>query len=695
MNLSTRTIFSIGGLVVAAAAIGAVIFLLTGVTDIFWATMIGIPLVVVGGIALYVRGLITRNKTTEQQYVRKVGRDVAEEFQAELRVLNDLRDDYPGWAPSIDARVDSLVADFSTQGVEFHPEAGSFELTDAVDGADVQEFERLGTEIDSFHDELTEQFREFARTELEDIEEHLSRLEDVGLIRSKPTVTVPAATDPIPPFRDALDDVREQAAEDVEAAIEALREMTRGDTRPEDIEAIEANLKKATEAAARHDYFAAADSVLEARDQLRDQFSGSFEVERERLSALLDAVLESDVERYVDAEYIDDVTEIKHEVDSLDSALALAELTKKRARLRRTCVSMLRSMERDLEDATRTLRSADLPAGYYSEPSVVDERLADPLSDFDDLERFTAEWADGAARLTDALETASTKASVVEAYDDFAEEIDQQLQQSGEVTAADLPIRHGEQFLGLYNRRNPSVEFDPARGVLRRGDVKQYDVSVDLRYERGGEPRQATVELDGGMYDESATVETRVAETVEFADVPSGTYTLRADPGAEAFGTIEHELTVDGDTTETVEFIERSLRERLCSEFDQDMEEHLPAIDSQVASAYEEQGFVSTEMDLPVRSTYAPCLLALWGERNGYDVAEFDDDVIVYDRTQIERELENTVRYNIDAGEELRFDEARKNFLSVPVPDGTIRDMIAGLQTDKNVTTTATAIKIE
>ena len=695
MNSSTRTIFGIGGLVVAAAAIGAVTFLLTGITEIVWATMIGIPLVVVAGIGLYVRGAITQSKTSEQQYVRKVGRDVAEEFQAELRLLNDLRDAYPGWSPSVDARVDSLVADFENQGAAFQAESGSFELTGAVDSADVQEFERLGTEVESFHDEFTELFRGFVRTEVGDIEEHLGRLDEVDLARSKPSVTIPAATDPVAPYRDALDDAREQADEGIESAIETVREMTRGDNRPDDIDVIESELKNASEAADTHDYYEAVDSVLEARDRLRDQFSGSFEVEREQLSTLLDAVLNSEVDQHVAAEHIDDVTEMKRDVDSLDSALELAELTRKRSQLRRTCVSVLRSMERDLEDAVRTLNSTDLPDGYYSEPPIVDERAADRISDIDDLERFTAEWADAAARLGDALGTASTKASVVEAYDDFAEQIDRKLQQSGEVSAADLPVRHAEQFLGLYNRRDPSVEFDPDRGVLRHGDVEQYDVRVDLRYECGGEPRRPTVELDGGAYSESKTVETRVAETVEFVDVPFGTYTLRADPGAETFGPIEREVAVEGDSTETIEFAERPLSERLCSEFDQDMEEHLPAIDSKVSSAFEEQGFVSTEMDLPVRSAYAPCLIALWGERNGYDLAKSEAGVIVYDRLQIERELENTVRYNIDAGEELRFEEARKNFLSVPLPDGTIRDMVAELGTDEDVTTTATAIKIE
>jgi hypothetical protein len=695
MSSSNRTLLGIAGIIVVAAAIGAVVFVLTGTTEVVWVTMIGIPVVIVVGIGLYVRGLITRSKTSEQQYVRKRGRSVAETFQDYLRTLADLRETYPRWAPNVDARVDSLVADFQNQGVKFEPESGSFELTGGVDNADVQEFERLETEIGSFQKEFEELFREFVEAEINEIEEQTARLDDVGLIRSTPSVSPPPATDPIPAYRDALDEAREVADESVSGAIETIRDMMRGDMRPDDIDAIEAELGTASNAADRHDYYAATDSILEARDRLRDQFAGSFEIERERLSDLLDAVLRSNVDEHVEADRIDEVNQMRDEVDALDSALELAELTRKQTQLRQTCVTMIRTMESDLDSAVRTLRVAELPHGYYAEPSVVEESLADTVGDIDDLERFTAEWADAAARLTDALDTAQTKASVVGAYDDLADRIDTRLRDIGEVTADDLPVRHADQFLGLYNRKNPSVEFDPAQGVLRRGEVERYDLTTDIQYERGGEPRQATVELDGGSYSETKTVETRVATSVEFTEVPSGMYTLSADPGADAFAAIEREITVDEDMTETVEFTERTLRERLCSEFDQDLEEHVPAIDSQVSSTFEEQGYFSTEMDLPVRDSYIPCLIAIWSERNGYDLVESDGVVIAYDRSQIERELENTVRYNIEAGNELQFEEARKNFLSVPVPDATIRTMVAELQMDEDVTTTAAAIKIE
>lgn len=692
MSTSTRTRLGIGGIIVLVATVGAGLFVFTGSTEIVWATLVGIPVVVVAAIGLYVRGLLTRTKTSEQQFVKKRAGSVAESFQSTLRTLNELRDVYPRWSPSVDAQVDSIVADFGTQGVEFDRASGSFEVTNSVSDADVQEFDRLETEVRSFEAEMEAAFGTFVRSETAEIETAFERLEAVDLVESVPSTSVPD-TDEIPQLRDALDAVRLQTDEAAANAIETIREMSRGETRPDDVEFVESELDAAQTAADRNDYEQTVESILEARDRLRDQFSGSFEAERDELTTLLSAVLDSDAEQYADADHFSTVREMKQTVDGLDSALELSELTRLRTTLRDICVSMIRSMEQDLDESARSLRTADLPDGYYSEPDVTGERLAGEMEEIDEMDRFTAEFADAAARLTDALERTTTKASVVEAYDDFAEQIDAELQQSGEVSGDDLPVRHAEQFLGLYNRRNPAVEFDPVSGVLRRGDVEEYDITVELEYERGGEPRQATVELDGGNVSETETVETRVAGSVTFDEIPFGTYTLSAEPGVDEFGSVTEELTVDADLTTTVEFNERSLRERLCSGFDQDMSDHLSAVDSQVRSTFEEQGYISTEMELPVRETYAPCLIALWGEQNGYELTEFEDDVVVYDQSEIRREIENIVQYNLSAGEELRFDEARANFLSVPVPNHVIRDVISQLETGSDVTTSAVSIQ--
>ncbi|MFB6070070.1 MAG: hypothetical protein ABEJ76_03525 [Halanaeroarchaeum sp.] len=694
MNSNLKTILGVGGLIVVAAAVGAGLFLFTGFQEGIWFTVAGIPIVVVAGVAMYVRGVISRGSTSEQQYVRKRGRGVAEDFQTHLRDLRDLENTYPRWSPTVDAQVESIADDFGRQGVDFDLETGSFEMRGAVEDADVQEFERLESEIDAFRSEYVDEFVDFVETEFDWMREGRNRLNDAGVVSDDGRVVAPS-DGTVAGYRDSLEAARSDTDEVLTDAMDQVREMSRGETRPGDVDSIEAELDQAADAMEANDYRRAVEAILEARDQLRDQLSGSFSEERDALSDLVETVRASDVDRHVDAEYVEDVEEVGRAIDSLDSGLDLAELTRHRSTLRRTCIDMIASMEGDLDDAAATLRDADLPPGYYSEPGIAGETFIDELGDIDDLDAFTDRWETVADELVDALDTAKTKAAVVEAYDDVADTIETKLQSTGTVTGDDLPVRHGDQFLGLYYRRNDGVEFDPETATLRRGSVATHDVTIELAYARGGDARRATVDLEGGGYAETAVAETHVATTVTFEDVPEGTYTLRADPGDESFAGIEREITVDADQTRSVEFAERSLRDRVCAETDADMDAHLSEIGQRLASRFESEGYLSTAMDLPVRDEHAPCLVATWAEENGHAAAAADGDVVAYDRQDVAREIENVVRYNLEEGDSLSFDGVRSRFLSVPVPDAVLRDVVAGLETDRDVRTTDSTITVE
>lgn len=694
MNANLKSALVIGALVVVSSAIGAGVFVSTSSDVAVWVVLGGVPLFIVGGIALYVRGVVAGSGTSERQYVRKRARTVAQDFQETVRELNDLRERYPDWEFTADAQLESIAGDFRAEGVEFDLRSGAFDLNDVGD-ADVQAFEALSAEIDRLEGDAEAEFRSFATAELDRLEDALDRLEDVDLASRDAALERPAEDAAVPACRDDLEAGRSAAAEAIDAAIETVREMGRGGRRPDDVDAIERELEAAADAADRHEYGAAVESVLEARDRLRDQFSGSFDAEREAVLTLVEAVEETGVATHVDAKYLETVDEVEAAVTGMESALDLSEVSRRRADLRRACLDMVAAMERDLEADVETLRRAELPPGYYAEPELLDDDLVGDLEAIDDFDRFTDRWRDVAGRLADAVDTAGTKAAVVDAYDDIADSIEAELEASGEVRADDLPVRNASEFLGLYYRRNDAVEFDPAVPVLRRGDVETHDLTVDVAYERGGEKRTATLSLSGAGYEETATVETRVAGTASFADVPAGEHTLEAEPGDDAFGTIERSVRVDGDATVEVEFTEQSLRERVCSDTDADMSEHLSELRPRLEELFEDEGHVSTAMDLPVRSSHAPCLLAVWAENDGYDATETDDgEVVVFERERLERELTNVVRYNLEPGERLTFDELERNFLTAPVPRSVIRAVIADVGEEHSVTTSGDAIEL-
>ena len=695
MNSDRWTALGIGALVVLAAAIGAGIFVWSGSQAATWFVLIGIPVFVVTGIALYVRGVITRSGTSEQQFVRTRARSTAEEFQALLRRRQELQTAYPDWDPGIDAQVESAVGDFETQGVTVDRETGAFDLGKGVKSAELQEFERLSNEIERLDDELESSFREFVTGDLSRCERVFDRLEDVDLAEPDESFSTPGPNASIAECRDVIDGAREATTETIENAIEAVREMRRGQHRADGAGAIESDVADAEAALDRTEFETAVESVLEARDRLRDELSGSFNEELEVIRDLVDAVDRAEVDAHVKASSIDEVDRINAAVSDLDSALDLSEASHHRSDLRMVCLDMVRTMERRLADHAETLRAADLPPGYYTEPAAVDERYSAEIEDIDNLEAFIERWEAAATDLRDAVETVSTKAAVVDAYDDVSETIDTALAERGEVVGDDLPMRHADQFLGLYYRRNDGLEFDPSVPALRRGDVETHDVTLEVAYEHGSErPRTATIELDGGGYSETITVETRVAGTAAFEEVPTGTHELSADPGDDAFGTIEREVRVDGDASVSVEFLERGLREQLCADVDVDMTEVLPDMRSRLESAFTEEGYVSTEMGLPVQDTHAACLLAIWSDEAGNGICRKDGEVVVYDDDQIERELTNVLRYNVEPGDKMSFVELRQNFFSAPVPDPVIRDTIADASSEHSVTVTDTGLEI-
>ncbi|ELY65898.1 hypothetical protein [Natrinema versiforme] len=696
MKSNAKSALGIGGLVVLAAAIGAGVFVLNGSEIAVWFVIGGIPLIIVGGIALYVRGVVSRSGTSEQQYVEKRARAVAQDFQETVRERNDLHTAYPGWEFTADAQFESIAGDLRAEGVAFDLESGAFDLTKSVKNADVQSFEEIAAEIDRVEEDVETEFRSFATDELSRIEDALDRLEEVDLVGREAAIDEPAPDAAVPACRDSVDAARATATETIETAIETVREMGRGDQRPADSDAIERDLEAAADAVGRNEFGAAVESVLEARDRLRDQFSGSFDAERDAVLTLVDAVEDAGVAAHVDAEYIDAIDEVESAVTGMDSALDLSEVSRRRADLRRTCVDVVAALERTLAEEVEPLRDADLPPGYYAEPAIAGETFVDELEGIDDFERFTERWREVAESLADAVGTASTKAAVVGAYDDVAETIEAELEASGEVTDDDLPVRNADEFLGLYYRRNEGVELDPDVPVLRPGDVETHDLSVDVAYERGGTKRTATLSLSGSGYDETATVETRVAGSTTFADVPAGSYALEAEPGDDAFAPIEREVRVDGGTTIEIEFSEQSLRERVCADTDTDMGEHLSELRPRLEELFEDEGHVSTAMELPVRSAHAPCLLAVWAETDGYDATETGDgEIVVFERDQLERELTNVVRYNLEPGERLSFDDLERNFLTAPVPRSVIRDVIADLSEEHSVTTSGDAIELK
>ena len=283
--------------------------------------------------------------------------------------------------------------------------------------------------------------------------------------------------------------------------------------------------------------------------------------------------------------------------------------------------------------------------------------------------------------LTEGLDELRPKADVVSGYDQIRDQIERELRSSGRVDADDLPVRqHQEQFLGLYYREHPdAVSFDIEEPCLTvSGDTEDYEVTVTVQFPRGGPDRDVAVGVENDSVEATQTVSTPLVGTATFPEIPFGEYTVRARPAPENFGTAERTVQVDADTDVTLDLPEITLRDQCCDGIEAEAEQYLDELAGTFDDRFREEGYLTTAMDYRVDETYVPCLLVLWGERAGHHVAERPDGtVLVYDRETLQKEVENVVAYNIEAGESMAFATLREKFLSAPVPDEVLVDIAA------------------
>jgi len=696
MKDRTRTVLGIGVLTLLIAAVGAGVFVFVSTKLGVYVVVGGVPLVLVGSAAAYVRGTVGGDGNTGQ-YVEQRTKQVGESLRDVWRSLDAIETEYPRFAVgTLRSRAESLAADYEAQGGSFDRDSGSFSVGSDAANAELQELERIDGELTTLAADRDDELYEFVTTQLASVESSLAALADAGLTGEPPGYEepptpaegAPGGVDYRDVVGDALFDYREDADAFVGDAIERVREIRRSATGPIDEQAVESRLDAAADARQSGEYATAVDDVLEARSELESELSGSFDAEREALLSLAGVVLESDADRFVSVDPFDTVETVERELEALDSALDVEALTRHRESVRAATREIVEALDAELDDAVRSLEAEDLPAGYYTRPAVADE---DPVGTFrstEDIAALEREWRAVVEPLVDAVDAMETKATVVDAYPDVAETIDEQLRASGTVTAADLPVRHAEQFFGLYFRRNPDVEFDPDAPSLSRGAVESYAVDVAVSYDEGSEDkRTAVVELSNGRgFEARDVVETHLVGSTTFEDVPFGEHTLAVEPREDEYVPVERSIQVDEDVDVTVDVVQQSLYDQLVGDEEATIRSQVEEFGPRLTERFADQGYLSTDMEFPITDEYVPGLLAAWADAEGYAIARADGVVYVYDGEQLSQEIMNVIKYNIDADETLPYERLRSNFLSTPVPD----EVIAELATDTGLAVTAT-----
>jgi len=694
MKENKRTAAIIGGLLLVATVIGIGVYVLSGSQGVSWFILIGIPVIVVAGIGLYVKGVTSQTGTTTKEFTQSTGQSTAEEFQEFLREYHSYKNQYQKFNPQIASKIESISGEFRNEGIEFNIESGSYELND-VDQASIQTFDKISNQISQAQNDLVSNFNEFAHAEIDQIEESLAHLSDKELLRTAPSFYFETGLS-LSEASSELDEAREQASSSIADAIESVREMGRGDTRASDIHEIDQNLNQAQSAASANQYQAAVNATLEAQDALRQQLSGSFESQHDEVDRLVSNFHDVDINSYVDADTVSELEQSEATLTDLTDALDLAELTRVRSDIRRSCTDMVAQMYNSVVNHTETLSNADIPETYYTRPAIVDENPIQRLKNIDQLDEYASVWKSTAKTLKDANDILGTKAAVVDAYPDVVDTIEEALQKEGQVTHEDLPMKNTAEFLKLYALNNETVEYDSDSGVLHQGEVETYTVAVHVSCEgAGSSPQRIKVEFEERGHSATTQINGEETQEVIFDEIPEGEHTLQVIPDNGEYQHTSRIIVVDDDEAiYNIELQEQQLIDKVCEGVDIDVEEVLADIETRIESRFEDEGYVSSEMEFPISSKYMTCVLATWCKQQDYQICENEGAIIGYNQEKIEKEIEKVAKYNLKSGETLSYNEIRSKFISPPLPNVVIKEIIEEIETDKELSTTESKIEV-
>lgn len=696
MKRETKAAVAMFAVVVAGGAVSAAVFVFVGSQMAVYATVGIVPVLALAGL-LWVRGTVKRTGTSQSEITKRRAREVGERFAEAWAHHERMHQAFPDLVPADPRGGEKIVADLDEQGVEFDRESASISLS-RLSSRDIESLNRIEDAIADFEDDRDRAFAENVREEVRSLNRAVADLSDVTSVQ---TPLDPGDVADPPPDRDGewwesvADDVRthrEAVAETVGDAVEAVR-STVASSSDVDGEAVERALTEAEDALDRGEFETAVEHVHAARDELRTAGGDSFRSARRDLLTLVEAARQVDVDTYLDFDFGDRLDEREREIEALEDATDMAALAEERTALRDLCTDVVAGLESELDRLLDVLDGADLPEGYYWRPEVADEDPASDLQATDSVPAFTEAFERTVDDLADALDRTSTKADVAQGYDEMSERIESVLRSSGRVTPADLPVkRHEDQFMGLYAREHDGVTYDPDEPVLTADSTETYTVEVRAKFESGGSERDVTVGLDGDGRADSETVTTPLTAKAVFEDVPYGEYTVRAEPAPEDSATAEETVQVDEDTEVRLEMADVSLRERVCADVGPELDQFVADLGPKLSDRFEADGYLDTGMSYSIDDEYVPCLLVTWASREGHDVVETDDGILVYDDDLLTGELENVVRYNLDAGEEMSFERLRVDFLSVPAPDAAIRELVAESAADESVSLTENAL---
>ena len=663
-------------LILLSGAVSAAIFISEGAQMAVYAQVAVIPLLLLGGY-VWVNRTVQSAGSSRTEFERRKARLLGEQLSDVWQTAQQINRAYPRCLTATEwESLERIVTEAESAGIAFDGEAGTFEMTKNL--GSLEEFNRLEGELERAETDLYEGFRHNSQQDLTAVTNSLKRLSPVVPDSEPPQRTLSSDNQHWQDVADVLDDHYEAATQYIYDVCEQIQQVQQGADGPAN-PAVEQQLSSARQAADAREFEQAATAVLDARDLIARETSGAFHDRRDALEELIAIASGVSIPPGIASEYEQRLDEYARELETLDDAMGINDIHELEQDVRELLCGVVSDLQSRRDELVETLGTHDIPEGWYDPPDNATTSYLSQLTTTPNIDSFTDEWETAVEELVAVIDELEPKSTVVSGYDRIEPQITETLKKEGVVTGEDLPVGElEEQFLILYYRNHMNrVEYDPGGPQLVSSTgTESYTVSVIVEFDVGGDERELTIRLTGATHTAEETAVTPFATTVSFDEVPYGEYTLEVIPDSQEFGPVTREITVDDDLEIDIELTQRTLREQLCEGLDIDIEHTLSEFSSRLEEQFEAEQYLHSDMSVPIADEYVPCLLVSWAEENGYTVGRDGDDITVFERERVQKELENVIRYNLEDDETKSFAALRNNFLSAPISDTMLTELV-------------------
>ena len=387
------------------------------------------------------------------------------------------------------------------------------------------------------------------------------------------------------------------------------------------------------------------------------------------------------------------IVEIKEKVVQYTSPLMLPLLMELNENLLNTSREVVENVYEEIRERGEEIAAFD-PPEYFWNPEMIPEDEFQHLCSERDISRFALMFGSVYKSFKSRADYDSLKIRILKSFSKTVEQrIRKKVEEKGQVKAAELGVAQPEEFLMLYASFHLETKYDETTKILSLSSVKATShpsqppspvgaLTLSLAisdFETGTPLDNVSVTIEKGLKkNEHITREGSLVLNLE-----RGKYRIKTS--LDGYKTQELDISLSGDDEREIKLKKMGLKEILCKDKEEAILKYVVKYSNIVDAELEKSGFITSDIDLKIKSEFNPCFLYVWAEdRQNVSFLEILDGYMVYDREKIKNRLLTVIndKFNPDIDERYGLGEL-KELAHIPLPETELFKLVEEMIKDK------------